>query len=170
MKNNFHLRAVLLLGSVLLTVACGSNIPSSSSNDPMNMAGNWTITTVSTKGQGTVSGTANVTQSGQGIGTNGTTTLTAVIGSITVSQSGTSLTGTITNSIKAVSYNFTGTLSGGNITITGSAPCSSFSGSPVVTSITGTITSTGMQGNYTITRGVGCYYSSDAGTWTATKQ
>jgi hypothetical protein len=37
-------------------------------------------------------------------------------------------------------------------------------------SITGTITSTNMQGNYTITRPTGCYYSSDSGTFVGTKQ
>src|ERR1039458_2319366 len=114
MRNNFRLRAVLLLGSVLalLPVACSSNGNSSSGNSAMNMAGAWTVTAVSTEGKGTVSGTANVEQSGQGLGTNGVTTLTAVVGSISFSQSGTRLTGTITDSIKGVTYNFTGTLSG----------------------------------------------------------
>jgi uncharacterized protein YdeI (BOF family) len=135
----------------------------------MNMAGAWTATAASTQGQGTFSGTANVDQSGQGIGTNGATTLTAVVGSITISQSGTSLTGTLTNSIKDIIYNFTGTLSGDNITITGSAPCSNIQGATTSISITGTITSTSMQGNYTITRSSDCT-PGDAGTWTATKQ
>jgi hypothetical protein len=171
MKNNFRL-AVLLLGGALalLPVACSSSSSSSSSsgNSGMNMAGAWTVTAVSTEGKGTVSGAANVEQSGQGLGTNGVTTLTAVVGSISFSQSGTSLTGTITDSIKSVTYNFTGTLSGDNLTITGSAPCS-VQGTQSV-NLSGTITSTSTQGNYTITRSSNCYYSGDAGTWTATKQ
>jgi hypothetical protein len=177
MRNNFRLRAVLLLGSalVLFAVACNTTDPSSNSgsNSPMNMAGNWTITAISTLGQGTFSGTTDVAQSGQGIGTNGATTLTAVVGSISVSQSGTNLTGTLTNSIKGNIYSFTGTLSGGNITITGSTPSCYFSGgttSATSISIIGTVTSTSMQGNYAITRNANCGLPSDAGTWTATKQ
>jgi hypothetical protein len=170
MRNNFRLRAVLLLGSVLalLPVACSSNSNSSGGNSVLNMAGAWTLTAVSTEGKGTVSGTANVEQSGQGLGSNGSTTLTAVVGGISFSQSGTSLTGTITDSIKGVTYNFTGTLSGDNLTIAGSAPCS-VQGTQSV-NISGTIASTSTQGNYTITRSSNCYYSGDAGTWTATKQ
>lgn len=171
MRNNFRV-AALLLGSALalLSVACSSNSSSNSSSGSsgMNMAGAWTVTAISSEGQGTVSGTASVEQLGQGPGTNGVTTLTAVVGSISVSQSGTGLTGTITNSIKGVTYNFSGTLSDDNLTITGSAPCS-VQGTQSV-SITGTITSTNMQGNYTITRTSNCYYSGDAGTWTATKR
>jgi hypothetical protein len=138
----------------------------------MNLAGNWTVTATSTQGMGTVSGTAAMTQSGQGMGTNGVTTLTAAIGSINVTQSGTNLTGTITDSIHDKIYNFTGTLSGGNITITGgSVPCNAgYLTGTRSASMTGTITSTNMQGNYTITSSSGCYNSGDAGTWTATKQ
>lgn len=171
MRNSFRL-AVLFLGSALalLPVACSSNSGSNGSggNAAMNMAGAWTVTAVSTEGKGTVSGTANLAQLGQGLGTNGVTTLTAVVGSISFSQSGTSLTGTITDSIKGVTYSFTGTLSGENLTITGSAPCS-VQGTQSV-SLTGTITSTSTQGSYTITRSSNCYYSGDGGTWTATKQ
>ena len=171
MRNNFRLQAALLLGSTLALFAVASNStnPSNnfSSNSPMNVAGNWTITLTSTQGQGTISATADVAQSGQGIGTNGVTTLTGVVGSITVSQSGTNLTGTLTNSIKGVNYNFTGTLSGGNITITGSVACGMGIQS---TNIIGTITSTKLHGNYTITRDSACYYPSDAGTLAATKQ
>jgi hypothetical protein len=169
MRNNFRL-AVLLAASALalLAVACGSKGNSSSGNSALNLAGAWTITATSSEGKGTVSGTANVAQSGQGLGTNGVTTLTAVVGSISFSQSGTGLTGTITDSIKGVAYNFTGTLSGDNLTITGSAPCS-VQGTQSV-SLTGTIASTSTQGSYTISRSSNCYYSGDAGTWTATKQ
>lgn len=171
MRNNRRL-GVLLLGSalVLLPLACSSNSGSNSSggNSGMNLAGSWTVTAISSEGRGTVSGTADLQQSGQGPGTNGLTTLTAVVGSISISQSGTALTGTITDSIKGVTYNFSGTLSGENLTITGSAPCS-VQGTQAV-NITGTITSTSMQGAYTITRSSNCYYSVDAGTWTATKQ
>ena len=160
----------LMLFALLLFVGCnGISKTGSSGNSAINMAGAWTATVVSTQGQGTVSGTTNVEQSGQGPGTNGVTTLTAVVGSITVSQSGTSLTGTLTNSLKGITYNFTGTLSGNNLTITGSAPCSNIQGSTTSISITGTITSTSMQGNYTITRSSNCAFG-DAGTWTATKQ
>ena len=167
MGNNFRL-SVLLLGSALalLPVACSSN--SSSGNSGMNLAGAWTVTAASSEGKGTVSGAANLVQSGQGLGTNGLTTLTAVVGSISFSQSGASLTGTITDSIKGVTYNFTGTLSGDSLTIAGSAPCS-VQGTQSV-SLTGTISSASTQGNYTITSSSNCYYSGDAGTWTATKQ
>jgi len=132
------------------------------------MAGAWTVTAISSEGKGTVSGSANVAQSGQGLGAGGVTTLTVAVGSISFSQSGTSLTGTITDSTKAVTYNFTGTLSGDNLTITGSAPCSGQGTQSV--SLTGTITSTSTQGNYTITRSSNCNNSSDAGTWTGTKE
>jgi hypothetical protein len=169
--NNFRLAVLLLLGgaSALLSVACSSNSNSNSnSGSPgLNLAGAWTITAASSEGHGTVSGSTNVAQTGQGIGTAGVTTVTASVGSITFSQSGTSLTGLITDSIKGVSYNFTGTLSGDSIAITGSAPCNG-QGTQSVT-IIGTITSTSTQGNYAITRS-SCYYASDAGTWTATKQ
>lgn len=173
MRNNFRLPAMLLFGSALAlsALACNGTNPSNnlSSNSPINIAGNWTITATSTQGHGTVSTTAEVVQSGQGMGTDGLTTLSGDVGSITISQSGTNLTGTITNSIKSVSYDFTGNLSGGNITITGSVGCGTGMGVQS-TSITGTITSTAMHGNYTITRNPGCYHPSDAGTWTATKQ
>jgi hypothetical protein len=171
LRNNFRLAVLLILSALaLLPVACSSNSSSNSSsgNSSMNMGGAWTVTAISSEGQGTVSGTASVEQSGQGLGTNGATTLTAVVGGITVSQLGTSLIGTVTDSIKGVTYNFSGTLSGDNLTITGSAPCS-VQGTQSV-SITGAITSTNMQGNYTITRSSNCYYSGDAGTWTAAKQ
>jgi hypothetical protein len=169
MRNNFRLAVPLLAGVLaLLPVACSSNSNTSSGNPALNLAGSWTVTAASSEGKGTVSGTANVAQSGQGLGTNGLTTLTAVVGSISFSQSGTSLTGTITDSMKGVTYNFTGTLSGDNLTITGSAACS-VQGTQSV-SLTGTITSTSTQGSYTITRSSNCYYSGDAGTWTATKE
>ena len=167
MRNDVRLAALLLASALaLLSAACSSN--SSGGNSGLNMAGAWTVTATSSEGKGTVSGTANVAQSGQGLGTNGVTTLTAVVGSISFSQTGTSLTGTITDSIKSVTYNFTGTLSGDNLTITGSAPCS-VQGTQSV-NMSGTITSSSTQGNYTITRSSNCYYSGDAGTWTATKQ
>lgn len=170
MGNNFRLIA-LLLASVLalLAVACSNNSSNSSSGaSGMNMAGAWTATAVSSQGQGTVSGTANVAQSGLGLGTDGVTTFTAVVGSISFTQSGTTLIGTITDSIKGINYTFTGTLSGNNFTIAGSAPCS-VQGTQSV-SITGTLTSNNIQGSYTTTRSSNCYYTSDAGTLTATKQ
>jgi hypothetical protein len=168
----------IVLGSTLLAAgitffltACGGGGASSSSNSAMNMAGAWTVTTVSTQGHGSFSGTATVSQSGQGLGVNGSTTLAATIGQIAVSQTGTALTGIIANSIQKVGYNFIGTLSSGNLTITGSTPCYGASnGTQSTTSITGTITSNSATGTYTITRS-GCYYtSSDAGTFVATKQ
>ena len=163
----FHgtIASILILPILISLTAC-SGAPS---NPALNMVGNWTVTTVSTQGHKGFSGTAAMSQTGPGLGVNGATTLTANIGQITVSQSGTALTGTITNSIQKVSYNFIGTLSSGNLTITGSTPCPSASGT-YSTSITGTITSNTMQGNYTLTRGAGCYYNSDAGTFVATKQ
>ena len=168
----FRLRAALLLVSALalLPVACSSNTGKNSTggNSGMNMAGAWTVTAISSESKGTVSGTASVEQSGQGPGTNGATTLTAVAGNISVSQLGTSLIGTITDSIKGVTYNFSGTLSGDSLTITGSAPCS-VQGTQSV-SLAGTMTSTSMQGTYTIARSSNCYYSGDVGTWTPAKQ
>lgn len=98
----------------------------------------------------------------------GTTTLTAPVGQVTLSQTGSVLTGTIKDSLNSTTFNFTGTLSNGNLTISGSAPCPSSTSSTSV-SITGTITSSSAQGNYTITRGSGCYYPGDAGTFAATK-
>ena len=139
-----------------------------SSNSAINMAGTWTIKAVSTQGHGNFSGTASVSQSGVGLGVNGTTTFTASIGSITVSQSGTALTGTLTNSIRKITYNFTGTLSGDNFTITGSTI--SDPGSVSSTAIIGPITSNSVQGTYTITRSSGSYYPNDAGTFVAAKQ
>ncbi len=162
--------ASLSLFLVFLLTACsgGSSSNGGSSTSALNMAGTWTVTTVSTQGHGTSSGTATITQSGQGLGVTGTTTLAAPMGQIAISQTGTALTGTITNSLVPITFNFIGTLSGGNLTITGSTSC----GGNVTesTGITGTITSTNMQGNYTITRPSGCYYSSDAGTFVATKK
>lgn len=167
------LRVGLLLcaSPVLLPIACSSNGSSGTSgmgNSGMNLAGTWTVTAVSTQGGGTVSGTANVQQSGTGPGTNGVTTLTAAVGSINLTQSGTTLSGTITDSLKGTNYSFIGTLSGSALTITGSASCS-VRGTQSV-SIKGTIGSTNMQGSYTITRSSDCYYPSDAGTWIAAKQ
>lgn len=171
MRNNLFFRIVLLFGGAvaLFTVACNGTNPSnnSSSSSPLNMAGNWTITVTSTQGQGTVSATADVAQSGQGIGADGMTTLSGVVGSITVSQSGNNLTGKLTNAAKGLSYNYTGTLTGSKISITGSVACGTGMQS---TNITGTISSTEMNGNYTVTRDSSCYYPSDAGAWSATKQ
>jgi hypothetical protein len=119
-----------------------------------------------------MSGTVDVEQSGQGISTNGVTTLTTLFGSITIQQSGTSLIGTFTNPIKGVTYNFTGTLSDGNITIAGAAvPCAMGSGTGTqFLNMTGTISSTKMHGNYTMTMDSACYFPSDAGAWSAIKQ
>lgn len=172
MRNNFLLRAALLLVSgalLLFAVACNGANPSNNSggNSPMNVAGNWTLTVTSTQGQGTVSATADVTQSGQGIGANGTTTLSGAAGNISIAQSGTNLTGILTNGINGVNYNFLGTLSGSNITIAGSVACGMGVQS---TSITGTISSTKMHGTYTVTRDSACFHPSDAGAWAATKQ
>jgi hypothetical protein len=170
---------IALMGScatVFLT-SCGggSGGGGSNSNSAMNLAGTWTVTSVSTKGQAPYngfSGTASVSQSGEGLGVNGATTFSSILGSIAVSQTGAALTGTFTNSIKKVSYNFIGTLSSGNFTITASTSCagSKASNSQESTSITGTITSNSATGTYTISRGSGCYYSSDAGTFVATKK
>jgi len=132
------------------------------------MAGTWTVTTVSTQGHGTASGTATITQSGTGVGVTGSTTLAAPVGQIAISQTGTALTGTIKNSLVPITFNFIGTLSSGNLTISGSTACN---GSVTEsTSITGTITSTNIQGTYTITRPAGCYSFNDAGTFVAAKK
>jgi len=155
---------LLAVGITLFLTACSG----SPSNSALNLAGTWTVTTVSTQGHKGFSGTAAMSQSGQGLGVNGATALAAAVGQINVSQSGTALTGTITNSIQKVGYNFTGTLSSGNLAITGSTPCGSNNSQS--TSIVGTITSNNATGTYTITRSSACYYSSDAGTFVATKQ
>jgi hypothetical protein len=131
------------------------------------LAGTWTVTTVSSQGHGNSSGTATVSQSGQGLGVNGATTLTAPVGAINVSQGGTGLTGTITNSMGGKTLNFSGTLSGGNFTVTGSTPCSASANQSA--SITGTISSNAMQGTYTISRASSCTFYSDGGTFMATK-
>lgn len=165
------LSALLAAGITIFIAACsGSGASSTSGNSAINEAGTWTVTTVSTQGHGSFSGTAALTQSGQGFGVNGATTLTAAIGQITVSQTGTALNGTITNSIQKAAYNFIGTLSSGNLTITGSSPCGGGSNSTQSTSIVGAITSNSAAGTYTITRGSACYYPSDAGSFVATKQ
>jgi len=173
MRNGFGFRQTLALGVALLLLAvacnsCGNSSGSSSGNSPMNMAGTWTVQAVSTEGHGAYTGTTPVTQSGAGLGSNGLTTLTAAVGNIAISETGTALTGTLTDSIKGLHYSFIGTLSGGNITITASTPCS-VRGTQS-TSVTGTVTSTSMQGDYTITRSADCYNNSDAGTWVATKE
>jgi hypothetical protein len=160
-------RRIVLGSTLLLLTACGGG---GSSNSAMNLAGTWTVTTVSTQGHKGFSGTATVAQSGQGLGVNGSTNLTAVVGQITVSQTGTALTGTIANSLKKVGYTFIGTLSSGNLTITGSTPCGSGSNSAESTSIVGTITSNSAAGTYTITSSSSCFSFSDAGTFVATKQ
>jgi hypothetical protein len=165
MKFHGTIASILILPILISLTGC-SGAPS---NPALNMAGTWTVTTVSTQAHKGFSGTAALSQTGQGLGVNGATTLAATIGQISVSQTGTALTGTITNSLKKVGYNFIGTLSSGNITITGSTPCYSPS-TTQTTSITGAITSNTMQGTYTISGGSSCGYSSDAGTFVATKQ
>jgi hypothetical protein len=160
-------RGILAAGISLFFTACGGTTPS---NSALNLAGTWTVTTVSTQGHKGFSGTAALSQSGQGLGVNGATTLAAAIGQITVSQNGTALTGTITNSMQKVGYSFVGTLSSGNLTISGSTSCGTGSNTTQSTSMTGTISSSSAAGTYTITRGSGCYYSNDAGTFVATKQ
>ena len=165
MRSSIGFQQTLALGIALLLLAIACNSCGNSSSKPaVNMAGTWTVQAVSTQ-LGTLSGTATVAQSGAGLGNNGTTTLTAAVGTIAISESGPILTGTLTDSIKGINYSFSGTLSGGNIAIEGSAVSCVLSAS-----ITGTITSTSMQGNYTITRSSDCFSSNDAGTWTATKQ
>ena|SRR5580658_9278645 len=158
----------IFLCSIVFFVACGCN-GGSGGTSPLNLAGSWTVHAVSTQNHGSSSGSTTVAQSGVGLGENGATTLTASVGTIAVSQSGSALSGTVTTSTKGPQYSFTGTLSGGAITITGSAPCPS--GTQTVSlSITGTITSTSMQGTYTITHGSNCSYPSDAGSLAAAKQ
>jgi hypothetical protein len=170
MRNSIGFQQTLALSIVIMLLAVACNSGSNSSSN-VNLAGTWTGQIVSSQGNGTFSGTATVAQSGAGLGNNGATTLTAPVGTITISETGTTLTGTITDSNQGTAndtHSFSGTLSGGNITITGSSPCSQGTRS---ISITGTITSTSMQGNYTVTQSGGDgYCKSDAGTWTATKQ
>jgi hypothetical protein len=161
------LRVVMAAGITLSLAACssGGSTPAASA---FNLAGTWTVKTVSTQGHGTKSGTATVTQTGQGVGVTGSTTLSAPVGGITVSQTGTALTGTITNSLKATTYNFTGTLSSGSLTLTGTAVCTKTATQTL--SLTGTLSSTSAQGTYTIPSVAGCFSSNDGGTFTATKQ
>ncbi len=161
------LSMVLAAGITLSLTACGgAGAPSGPSS--LNLAGTWTVKAVSTQGHGTSSGTAAVSQSGQGLGVNGSTTLAAPIGGMTVSQTGTALTGTITNSMKAATFNFTGTLFSGALTITGSTSCGV--NSTQTLSMTATLASNAAQGTYTVSHTANCYSSTDAGTFTATKQ
>lgn len=163
--------SVLLASGILSLTACNSGNSSSapsSTSSALNLAGNWTVTTTSTQGHSSFSGMATVSQSGDGLGVTGTTTLTAPVGQVTLSQTGSVLTGTIKDSLNSTTFNFTGTLSSGNLTLSGSTPCPSSTTTQSV-SITGAITSSSIQGNYTITRGSGCYPPSDAGTFVATK-
>jgi hypothetical protein len=169
MRNNFHSKFAFVLASTLALLLIACNSGGSSISNPSNLAGNWTLTATSTQGHGSFSGSTAVSQTGVGLGTNGTTTLSATPGHISVSQTGTALTGTITYGLLA--YNFTGTLSGSSFTATGSSPICP--GVTITTSITGTVTSNSAQGTYTVTRGLNCSYGypySDAGTFTATKK
>jgi len=167
-------RMSVLLASILtisLTACSGGGTSStSSSNSALDLAGTWTIKTVSTQGQGSFSATTPVSQSGSGLNENGTTTLAATVGQIALTQLGSVLSGTISNlnPKQAITYNFTGTLSSGNFTITGSAPCTTTTTQS--TTLAGTVTSNAIQGTYTITRPARCYYPNDAGTFVATKQ
>lgn len=174
MKRSRVVARLAVFGITVFLTACGGGVKSTSnggsSNSALNLSGTWTVKTVSTQGHGSSTGTAPITQSGQGLGANGATTLAAAaLGQISISQTGTALTGTITNSLVPITFDFIGTLSNGNFTITGSTPCDPKTTSES-TSITGTITSSSMQGTYTITRPSGCYYPTDAGTFVATKQ
>jgi hypothetical protein len=125
---DFALGLALLLPVLVCNGCSNSNSGSagsgSSGGSVLSMAGTWTVQAVSTQNQGSFSGTATVAQSGAGLGNNGTTTFTASVGAIAISETGTALSGMLTNSIKGANYNFIGTLSAGNLTITGSAPCS----------------------------------------------
>jgi hypothetical protein len=159
-----HFRLLLTTVAVLSLSACSGGV---SNNAALNLGGTWTISTVSTQGHGSSSGTATISQSGQGLAVTGTTTLAAPIGKIVISQTGTALAGTITNSLVPITFNFIGTLSSGNLTITGSTTCGGNVSQS--TSIAGTITSNSIQGTYTLSRGSGCYYPNDAGTFVATK-
>jgi hypothetical protein len=165
-----RLGTLLTIGIALFLTACsgGGGTSGSSSGGPLNLAGTWTATVTSTEGQGTFTGNAAVTQSGEGLGVNGSTTLSAPGGQVVLSQTGTALTGKITNSVQSMSFNFTGTLSSGNLTLTGSTSCGT-AGTQTL-AITGTITSSAVKGTYKLTRPSGCYYASDAGSFTATKQ
>jgi len=174
----------VLLGSciAIFLTSCTGGISSGSGsgNSAINMAGTWKITTVSTSGNAPNDGfsgfsgaTMPLSQSGVGLGVNGETTLSATIGTITLTQSGAVLIGTITYSIPVmggpkVSYNFAGTLSGGSFTITGSVSCGG--NSTQSTTLVGTVTSNSASGTYTVNRGSGCYYTSTAGSFVATKQ
>lgn len=154
----------------LLTACSGASNGSGSTNPALNLAGTWTVTATSTQGHGSSSAVATVSQSGQGLGVAGATTLSAPVGQVAVTQTGTTLAGSITNLMKVSTLNFAGTLSSGNLTATGSANCPALNSKQVTTSITATLTSSSAQGTYTVTRGSGCYGTSDAGTFTATKK
>lgn len=154
-------------GIAFLITACGGN-GAPSNGGGLNLAGTWTVKTVSTQGQGNATGTATIMQTGQGLGVNGTTMLATPAGGMTLSQTGTAITGVITNSGKAVSEIVTGTLSKGSLTITGSGTCDlSITESA---SVSGTISSNSFQGTYAITRSPACGTPNDAGTFVATKQ
>jgi hypothetical protein len=161
---------VLAVGLTLFLSACGST-----GNSALNLAGTWTITTVSTQGHKGASGSLVVSQTGQGLGVNGSTALGGTVGQIalgqiSLTQTGTALTGAVANSAQKVVYNFTGTLSGSNLTLSGSASCGSGVNSTQSTGIVGTITSNAASGTYTVSSASACHANGDAGTFTATKQ
>lgn len=157
--------------SLLLVVvtACGGSSAPAASGGVLNLAGTWTLTTASTQSHAGMSGTATVTQSGQGLGTSGSTTLAAPVGQIVVTQTGTALSGTIITSRGPTSFPFTGSLSSSALTASGSIACPATHVTQT-TSISGTATSSSIQGTYTIVRGTGCYGSNDAGTFVATRK
>ena len=70
---------ILILPILIPLAGCSG----ATSNPALNMTGIWSVTTVSTQGQppyGGLSGTAAVSQSGEGLGVNGATTFTAILG------------------------------------------------------------------------------------------
>lgn len=171
MRSVSRLTSILAIAGISLGLAACNSGTSNTSNNPsssaLNLAGTWTVITTSTQGHGSTSTTAALTQSGTGIGVDGSTTLSAPAGSIAMTESGTALSGTVTQGTRKV-FSFSGTLSNGNLSLSGTNACS---GQVVETNtIAGTVTSTKISGTYTLTRPPGCYYPNDAGTFTATKQ
>ena len=170
MKRNVFARfgVVLAAGFAFFLTACSNPGSTGSSSSALGLAGTWTLAAASTMGHGNFSATAAVTQSGTGLGVNGSTTLSSPGGKATITQSGTTLSGTAENTAQTSGFTFTGTLSSGNLTLTASAGCGS--AGTVTGTFTGTISSSSVKGTYKLTPGANCMVTGDAGTFTATKQ
>jgi hypothetical protein len=153
------MKRILIFLLALILVGCSTKQANNSggstgSSDPVNLSGTWQVSSLTLGGVSIpVSGTKTITESGPGVGADGTTVLSDVskgyTETLTITQSGGLLSGTITIPAKFSTVGFSGTWNNGQINIT--APVNCLAGGTITLTLNATVTGNQIQGTYNVT-------------------